>query len=381
MSLRVKKIILIVLAVLLLAEIGLVVRLKNREREVPGETQAAGETEAAVPGKTDGADEAAGAADPSAGTHEEQSYILTFVGDCTFGSISENWYNSSHFIQTVRSNYGYPFDNVRQYFAYDDFTILNLEGPLTDDRLGAVNKRFAFRGPTDYTQIMTGSSVEAVSLANNHTEDYGAKGYESTKEALTKAGIAYVEKNSTAIYTTESGLVIGIYAASFDFDLRGMKDDIAELRENGAEIVICSFHWGEEGKYKPTGGQQRTAKAAIDAGADVVYGHHPHVLQKIETYKGKYIFYSLGNFSFGGAALPGDYDTALLQLQVVRDSEGKVNLGELGILPCSISSEEGRNNFQPTALKENEDIQRVLSKLTGKFEGKDLEVDYSKLDS
>lgn len=386
MKKNMKKIILIGLTVLLLAEVGLLVLPKNRGDKVPGETEAADVMESQLvtdpeeTGEYVGSGETEGAADPIAVEKEEKSFILTFVGDCTFGSIDNNWNNNNHFIRTIGDNYNYPFDNIRQYFSYDDFTILNLEGPLTDNTFGAASKRFAFRGPTAYTEIMSGSSVEAVSLANNHTEDYGKKGYQTTKEALDDAGIAYVEKDSTAIYTTESGLVIGLYAASFEFDTKDMKTDIAELRENGAELVICSFHWGNEGEYRPSAGQQRTAKAAIDAGADVVYGHHPHVLQKIETYKDGYIFYSLGNFSFGGSAQPGDYDTALLQLQVVRDKDGKISLGEIGILPCSISSEADRNNFQPTALKQEEDIQRVLSKLNGKFEGKDLDVDYSKLD-
>ena len=386
MNTKMKKIILIGLTALLLAEGGLLVLLRNREDEVPGKTESAEASESqlvTVPegtGESVGAGETNGAMDMLAVEKEEKSYILTFVGDCTFGSISTNWNDSRHFVRTIGDNYNYPFDNVRQYFSYDDFTILNLEGPLTDNTFGALAKRFAFRGPTAYTKIMSDSSVEAVSLANNHTEDYGKNGYHATKEALNDARIAYVEKDSTTIYTTERGLIIGLYAASFVFDTEDMKKDIAALRENGAELVICSFHWGNEGEYRPTAEQQRTAKAAIDAGADVVYGHHPHVLQNIETYKDGYIFYSLGNFSFGGAAQPQDYDTALLQLQVIRDKTGEISLGEVGIQPCSISSVTDRNNFQPTALEREEDIQRVLSKLNGEFDGKDLNVDYSKLD-
>ena len=182
------------------------------------------------------------------------------------------------------------------------------------------------------------------------------------------------------MYTTESGLKIGLYAGAFDISTSDVKNDIAKLRNSGAEIVICAFHWGEEGHYRPSADQQKIAKAAIDAGADIVYGHHPHVLQKIEQYKDGYIFYSLGNFSFGGAALPGDYDTAMLQMDVVRDENGKVSLGELTIIPCSISSTTKQNNFQPTPLEEGKVYDRVLSKLDGSFKGANLNVDYSKLD-
>ena len=310
-----------------------------------------------------------------------QHYTLSFAGDCTLGSITKNWSNPNHFIMTIGEDYDYPFANVRSYFENDDFTIINLEGPLTDSTSGASNKRFAFRGPTAYVQIMTGSSVEAVTLANNHAEDYGTAGYESTKKVLEEADITYVEKNKTAMYTTESGLKIGLYAGTFDFSESSIKNGIAQLRRDGAEIVICAFHWGNEGSYRPNSNQQKFAKVAIDAGADVVYGHHPHVLQKIETYKDKYIFYSLSNFSFGGAALPGDYDTALVQLDVIRDENGKVRLGELTIIPCSISSNSKQNNFQPTPLEEgSERYNQVLSKLDGSFNGPNLVVDYSKLD-
>ncbi len=385
---KIKTTILIILSLLLAAELGLAVVLSRGAEEVIGPT-APSETAAAPtdvtelptqPAETVAPTEPEAPTEPPVTEPKEIHYTLSFAGDCTFGSIKKNWSNPNHFIQTIGENYDYPFANVREYFEEDDFTLINLEGPLTDSTSGAQSKTFAFRGPTAYTQIMTGSSVEAVTLANNHAEDYGKAGYESTTKALTDAGITYVEKNGTAMYTTENGLVIGLYAGAFDFDTGDMKKDIAKLRSDGAEIVICAFHWGEEGVYRADSNQQKVAKAAIDAGADIVYGHHPHVLQKIEQYNDGYIFYSLGNFSFGGAALPGDYDTALLQLDVIRDEDGKVALGELTIIPCSISSMSGQNNFQPTPLEPGSVYDRVLSKLDGSFKGANLNVDYSKLD-
>ena len=146
----------------------------------------------------------------------------------------------------------------------------------------------------------------------------------------------------------------------------------------GAEIVICAFHWGTEGSYRPTDAQKRFGRAAIDAGADIVYGHHPHVLQPIEEYKDGYIFYSLGNFSFGGNHFPRDMDSAILQMEVIRDLEGNVSLGELTIIPVSISSRSGQNNFQPIPYEEGtKEYERTMSKLDGSFTGPDLVVDYS----
>lgn len=307
-------------------------------------------------------------------------YILTFAGDCTLGSTSEKYNASSGFIKTIGEDYSFPFANVLEYFENDDFTIVNLEGVLADSGTAA-SKRFAFRGPVAYTEILTGSSVEAVTLANNHTADYGTAGYASTTEALTGTGVTFVEENKTALYTTESGLVIGLYADAFSFTNADIQKNVKALKEAGAEIIICAFHWGTEGSYRATSAQQGFAHAAIDAGADIVYGHHPHVLQKIEEYGDGIIYYSLGNFSFGGSVFPQDYDTAVLQQEIIRNEDGSVSLGELTIIPCSISSMTNQNNFQPTPLEEGSTAyNRVLSKLDGSYTGPDLLVDYSKLD-
>ena len=307
----------------------------------------------------------------------EQRYTLTFAGDCTFGSTASKWNSSSSFIQVVGDDYEYPFKNVASYFEEDDFTIVNLEGPLTETGTAAA-KTFAFKGPTAYTQILTSSSVEAVTLANNHSEDYGAEGYKNTTKALNEAGVAYVEKNKTTLVQTESGLKIGLYAASFEFSKSDMTSDISQLRKDGAEIVICAFHWGTEGAYRPNSTQEYFGRAAIEAGADIVYGSHPHVLQKVEQYKDGYIYYSLGNFSFGGSTFPQDYDSAILQMEVIRDVDGSVRLGELTMIPVSISSINAHNNYQPTPLEEGSAAyKRAISKLDGTFKGADLVVDYS----
>ena len=220
--------------------------------------------------------------------------------------------------------------------------------------------------------------MEAVTLANNHSEDYGTEGYKSTTKALNEAGVAYVEKNGTTLLMTESGLKIGLYAASFDFNKSDMVNDIGLLRQQGAEIVICAFHWGTEGAYRPNSNQEYYGRAAIEAGADIVYGSHPHVLQKVEQYQDGYIFYSLGNFSFGGSVFPQDYDSAILQMEVIRDEEGVITLGELTMIPVSISSMKNQNNFQPTPMvKGTIEYDRVISKLDGSFKGPNLKVDYS----
>lgn len=306
----------------------------------------------------------------------EQRYVLTFVGDCTLGSDRTNYGVMYSFIHTIGEDYDYPFRNVVDYFENDDFTMVNLECVFADSGQSS-GARFTFRGPTAYTQILTGSSVEAVTLANNHTMDYGAAGYQSTKDVLTEAGVTYVEKDGSALFTTDSGLTIGMYAAAFAVDKDDMETEIKELRKQGAEIVVAAIHWGNEGQYRPTGEQQSLAHAAIDAGVDIVYGSHPHVLQRIEEYNGGIIYYSMGNFSFGGNNFPRDLDSAILQQEVIRDENGKVRLGELTIIPVSCSSIPVQNNFQPTPYEEGTaEYDRVLSKLDGSWTGADLVVNY-----
>jgi len=299
----------------------------------------------------------------------EERFVLTFVGDCTLGSNPVNYFNGYGFIKTVGENYRHPFRNVMDYFENDELTLANLEGPLTDGGY-PVEKRHTFRGPTEYVNILTDNSVDFVSLANNHTLDYGPSGYASTIDTLNAAGVPFVERDSAAVITTENGLTVGIYGAVYYLlDVETIASEISSLKDGGCDLVIFAPHWGTEGTYQPTEQQVEVGHAAIDAGADIVWGSHPHVLQPIEEYNGGVIFYSLGNFSFGGNGYPNDYDTALLQQEIIRVESG-VRLGGLTIVPACISSVEGRNNYQPTPYEEGSaEYERVLSKLDGSFSG------------
>ena len=307
---------------------------------------------------------------------QAESFLLSFIGDCTLGTPPDTYGAMHTFVHTIGEDYDYPFAHVKQYFEADDFTFANLECVFTDEKLYS-ESYFAFRGPTAYTQILTGSSVEAVTLANNHTGDFHTKGLTHTKDALNAAHVTYVEKDASAIHVTESGLTIGLYAVNFVLDERDMKAEIQELKDHGAELIIVAFHWGSEGHYRPGAMQVQNAQKAVDAGAHIVYGAHPHVLQKIEEYNGGIIYYSLGNFSFGGNNFPRDMDSAILQQEVIREPDGTIRLGDLNIVPVSISSMERQNNFQPIPYEAGtEAYDRTLSKLDGTFTGPNLLVEY-----
>lgn len=367
MSRRTIIILIIILeAVLLAAAISLLGVLHWREANTPTtQTTTAAPTTTVPPTTAEAATVPETTVPPTTTEPEPEPtvYTLSFAGDCTLGNFKGDYGSAGSFINIVGDDYDYPFANVLPYFENDDFTMVNFEGTLTDST-EAVDKTFNFHGPPAYARIVTAGSIEAVSLSNNHTYDYGAVGYADTISALEAEGILYAETKGTYLYTTESGLTIGIYANSFYYDPADMSQKLASLRQDGAEIIVVSMHWGVERTYTPTEDQQYYARTAIDAGADIVFGHHPHVLQTVEKYNGGIIYYSLGNFSFGGNQAPSDMDTAILQQQVIREADGTVHLGELTVIPCSISSEDYVNNYQPTPLEPASDrYLRVFSKL------------------
>lgn len=385
-----KKILLVILSLALIAELGFVgmMMLRDHDPENPADPTAA-PTDAAVPGTAAPETEPPTEAPTEPPTEPPTdpppvSYTFSFGGDCTLGSNRDKWNASYGFIQTIGEDYDYPFANVREYFENDDFTMLNLEVVLADGG-NSTGKLFTFRGPTAYSNILTGSSVEAVTIANNHARDYGTAGYESTKSVLDEAGVSYVEVYSSTLITLDDGLVVGLYAIDGSvsaIDKDKAVEGVKQLKEDGAELIIVAAHWGNEGKYRPNKSQQEIGKALIDAGANIIYGHHPHVLQKIEEYNGGIIYYSLGNFSFGGNRNPRDKDSVIVQQEVIRAHDGTVTLGELTLIPCSISSAADHNNYQPTPCEEGSEMyNRILAKLDGTFEGADLEVNYDNLKS
>ena len=295
-------------------------------------------------------------------------YMLSFVGDCTFGN-QNGKAGKTNFIGVIGDNYDWPWMNTIQYFESDDCTFINFEGVLTESNKKAA-KEFVFKGPTHYNQFLTAGSVEFANVVNNHIKDYGQQGYDDTLAALDAVGVHYAEELKTVVFTTESGLTIGVYA---DFmptkdAMNKLPEKIAQMRKDGAEIVVVAMHWGEEYVYKPNYTQKKFAHDCIDAGANIVWGHHPHVLQPIEEYNGGIIYYSLGNFAFGGNATPYDKDSAILQQKVIRELDGTVHLGELTIIPCNMSSKDPGNNYQPTPRDpEDEKYARTLQKLDGTY--------------
>lgn len=282
---------------------------------------------------------------------EIQKVTITAVGDCTLGPTQNQGYAGSFHDYYDRYGEDYFFEGVRDLFKSDDFTLVNLECVLSDST-DRVEKTFNLKGKPGYVGILTGSSVEGVSLGNNHTFDYGQSGLDDTRNVLDQAGIIFGFNEHTATYETDSGIVIGIVSASqlsADEKHAGyIRDGIKQLREEGADLVIASCHWGIEREHYPNDYQKNLAHQIIDWGADVLIGTHPHVLQGVELYKEKIICYSLGNFCFGGNRNPADKDTAVFR-QTFTFVDGVLQKDiSADMIPYSISSTTQGNDFQPT---------------------------------
>ena len=264
------------------------------------------------------------------------SLTVSVVGDCTLGTDENFDYNTS--LNAYYENYGadYFFSNVKSIFSADDLTIANFEGTLTDSD-EREDKEYAFKAPAEYTSILTAGSVEAVNTANNHSHDYGDQSYTDTIQALDNAGILNFGYDKTVV-TEVKGIKIGLVGIYELKDHLGreeqLKQNIAKVKADGAQITIVIFHWGNEKEEVPDSNQTTLAHLAIDEGADLVCGHHPHVLQGIEEYKGKNIVYSLGNFCFGGNQYPSDMDTMIFQQTFTVDQDGVKANNVTNIIPC-----------------------------------------------
>lgn len=315
---------------------------------------------------------------PSPGQPEDETetFIISMVGDCTLATVPGYEGSPYAYEVIVGDNYAYPFEKTAQYFQNDDFTFANLESCLTTST-NAAAKTFVFKTDPSYANILKEGGVDFVTLANNHILDYGEQGVTDTQAALDGVGVAYAGRDEYAIYETDRGLKIGVYAVSFGSTVQ-IEAGIAALKELGAEFIIAALHWGDEGSYTPNSIQISQGHAAIDAGADIVYGSHPHTLQPVEEYNGHYIYYSMGNWTFGGNTNPRDKDTFILQLTLEKDADGNVTVTECTHIPCASSGEESYNNYQPVPYEpDSEGYLRVLSKLDGSFDGADLSVGYS----
>ncbi len=306
---------------------------------------------------------------PPALQEGETELVLTLGGDVVLGT-REAWWDREESLPSYISRYGfaYPFSGLWDIFAADDMTLVNLECVLKADSAGEDrSKQWRFRGLPEYARILALSSIEQVNIANNHHIDYGEEGKTATLQALHEAGVAYSGFSQIHIWE-QAGFKIGFCGCretTYKSDKEIIRRDITQLQQAGCDVIIYSCHWGKEYSAAHNSLQEEMALAAMAAGADIVVGTHPHVVQGVDTVGDTLVLWSLGNLMFGGTH--GNemktYDATLAQLRL-RFDEGGYKGCTLELIPIltSSSADQEINDFCPM-IAQGEDKARILEKI------------------
>ncbi len=291
----------------------------------------------------------------------EVRIAMTFGGDCVLGSEEKSRELPESFHAAVEGNgYSWPFSGITNIFAGDDLSMVNLENVLKDDAGDRVIRQHNFRGPSAFAEILKIGGIELVNLANNHFPDYGQDGKNSTREALRDAGIAYAGYSSLYVFE-KSGIRVGFAGIRETIWHQGherIADEIAQLRKAGCHYIVYTCHFGNEYEPRHNALQEQIARAAVDAGADLVIGHHPHLVHGIEEYRGGLIFYSLGNLVFGGNLDLAVFDGLLVQV-TLDFTNGNLESTHVRLLPVITSGNRPANDFRPVPAQ-GADLTRIM---------------------
>ena len=293
------------------------------------------------------------------------SVTCTFLGDCTLGT-TEKGKGSGHSItRTIRQHgYAYPMSELLELTAGDDITIANLEGVLTDRQLEKVEKTFNFSGPSAYAAILTEGSVECVSLANNHSYDYGAEGLLDTKSALKQSAVSWFDETHMCVWESDEGLMIGFVGVAFQLTGKRSTEfarQVRILQDLGCSAVVVVMHAGEEYESTPTQAQKSIARQAAELGATLVIGHHPHIIQGYDLLGTMPVVYSLGNCVFGGNIRPKDRDALTVQVDM-RFAESELEAMELRFYPILFTGRGDYNTYRPV-FKSDTGAENALKKM------------------
>ena len=306
----------------------------------------------------------------AAGAQAEKTVLMTFAGDCTIGSEGATMKNEDSFFAFAgKYGYDYFFANFRDLFENDDITVVNLEGVLSDYAFTENKKKtFRFRGTTDFVKVLTGSSVDAVSLANNHIMDFGAQGAESTKKVLDENGVRWFwnERYCVAEHDGIRVAFFGLEHSKFYSLHSWLPQTFRELKQSGgANAVVVYVHTGTDYKGEHENRAAEMANDLVGMGADLVLMSHPHVLQGIEIIINRTVFYSMGNFVFGGnsAIRYEKYHTVkevtslysmAVQVKMSFTGEGEYLGQRVVVFPAYTSDDPLANHYQPRRLTAEE---------------------------
>lgn len=209
------------------------------------------------------------------------------------------------YLSNKNNNLFYPFLNIHSFLQETDYTIGNLEGPILEGYFHVPSGSFRFSFTPSIVEILHKTGFDLLSLANNHMLDAGEDGWRETKEQLSRFNINSFgqpfdsgQDNGFLLELNDKKIMLfGLYTFNYDFSFDKTIKNISNQVSDGV-IDIVFVHWGDEYQLKHNYTQEELAHTLIDNGVDMVIGHHPHVVQDIEEYNNKLIFYSLGNFIF-----------------------------------------------------------------------------------
>ena len=295
--------------------------------------------------------------------------VVSFVGDCSVGDAYDViGFEKSYHSVIQREGAEWPFSLVREYLTSDDLTVANLEVVLTERR-AKKDVRHPLRGKPEHVNVLTAGGIEAVNTVNNHCMDYQEDGYNDTLSVLDAAGIGHFgsvnyrkpEGHDDLLVRDVNGIRFGFVGMFYphETDMKPLQERIRILKEDeGCDVVVVSLHWGRETHHETESSQRSIALQMIDTGADVIYGHHPHVLQPLTFYRGKPIMFSTGNFTFGAM---GDMDhyTGIFR-GTWEKSNGRTVLREFRVIPCWYNGTDDYRPFELTEEGEREKVFRFL---------------------
>ena len=310
-------------------------------------------------------------------TDGSKTITITCTGDLTIGGDNYQHKGKKFYDELKKNNddISFTMSNVRDIFRHDDMTLVNFEGTFTDSKYVPDKKKgndFIFNISPSYVNVLTDNYIEAVSLENNHVMDHGDEGYEETIQTLRDAGIVYSTSTQMGVYSVkgiEIAMLSYLCIDRYDKPIGGYNNLYekveADIRATKQlyPIVIVSFHWGIEKYYRPTENQLKMGRLAVDAGADLVVGHHSHRINPIEEYKGVYICYSLGNFCFSGNDRPDDMNSFIFQTRFKITKNGDVIKNGFRIIPIRITSLKDKNNYVPTPVTDDMKIEGIINTL------------------
>ena len=297
---------------------------------------------------------------------------ITLGGDCVLGT-REEWKQAANTFDAcvARNGLAYPFAELLPVFEKDDMTLINLECVLQADSTGHDHrKQHTFRGDPGYADMLAQASVEQVNIANNHIVDYRSSGMRSTKAALEAAGIAYSGYQELYVWEIDGHKIGfgGCRETTFLQSKPTVYRDIQKLKKLGCDVIVYSCHWGKEYSPHHNKTQERMAQYAVNSGADIVVGTHPHVVQGVEARESSdgtraaLVLYSLGNLVFGGTHDLRTFDATLARVTLRFDDSGAYLGAGLSLIPVLTSGDAPRNSFQPV-LAQGADAERILGRV------------------